>query len=216
MRKIIIEVNPSLFPKMIYDELFETTDSIKILELLRVDFEKGVKLGIMEVIMKEGYSIENVKFPAFVEIVNVLQSKGNNHTCLIKVQFSKEIKKIMKEFNLEIIWSTPMWITKDKAVISCIGENEDLIKFLNVIELGGEVKKVRYPKTAYGGHDILLCLTDKQREVLIAANKYGYYNHPRELNIDELSKILKLSKSTTGEHLRKAEARIISNILAGY
>jgi predicted DNA binding protein len=58
-------------------------------------------------------------------------------------------------------------------------------------------------------------LTEKQREVLITAYKMGYYEIPRKLNSDELAKKLGLVNSTVVEHLRKAEQRLIRQILEG-
>ena len=37
-------------------------------------------------------------------------------------------------------------------------------------------------------------LTDKQRKILVAANKNGYYKYPRKINSQKLSEIVGLSK----------------------
>jgi predicted DNA binding protein len=56
-------------------------------------------------------------------------------------------------------------------------------------------------------------LTEKQREVLIAAHKMGYYDIPRRITSQELGKKLGLVDSTVVEHLRKAEQRLMTQIL---
>ena len=68
----------------------------------------------------------------------------------------------------------------------------------------------------YNEQTILSCLTDKQREIIIAAKNNGYYKYPRKINSEELSKKIGLSKPTVVQHLRKAEVRIMSNILVGH
>jgi len=56
-------------------------------------------------------------------------------------------------------------------------------------------------------------LTEKQRRVLIAAYKFGYYDLPRRISSEQLSKKLNLHKSALAAHRRKAELRILAQIL---
>lgn len=56
-------------------------------------------------------------------------------------------------------------------------------------------------------------LTDKQRRVLTTAYKLGYYNLPRKINSEQLAKKLNLHKSAFATHRRKAELRLIAQIL---
>ena len=73
-----------------------------------------------------------------------------------------------------------------------------------------------FKKAVYQKHDILTVLTDKQRDILITAQKHGYYKYPRKIKPEELAQKIGISKGTAIEHLRKAEERIMENILAGY
>ena len=62
---------------------------------------------------------------------------------------------------------------------------------------------------------ILSSLTNKQKEAILLANKLGYYNYPRRVSISQLSKIMGISKTTTIEHLRRAEKTIMGLVLNG-
>jgi predicted DNA binding protein len=123
---------------------------------------------------------------------------------------------MMKDFNLDLIWTSPSYISTDRTIISCIGEDEDLRKFMDLIKNLGPISNVSFKKAAYQEHDILSVLTEKQREIIIAAKKNGYYDMPRKISSEELSKKVGISKATLLEHLRKAEVRLMENILSGY
>ena len=54
-------------------------------------------------------------------------------------------------------------------------------------------------------------LTEQQKKVFLLASKLGYYEIPRKVTIEKIAKILKLNHSTVGEHLLKAENKIINS-----
>jgi predicted DNA binding protein len=56
-------------------------------------------------------------------------------------------------------------------------------------------------------------LTEKQRRVLIAAYRSGYYNFPRRISSEQLAKKLDLHKSALAMHRRKAELYLLRKVL---
>ncbi len=216
MRKIVIEFASDARIRKVQGNMFEFIESIELLELLRLDFQKGIKLGLMLITIKEGYVLEDVELPDNIEIANVLKSEGSKYTCIVKVKVPKEFRKMMRDFNLDLIWTTPSFMSEDRSIVSCIGEEEDLRKFLDMIKNLGPIKSLSFKKAAYQEHGILSVLTEKQREIVIAAKKNGYYDMPRNISSEQLSKLVGVSKATLLEHLRKAEVRLMDNILAGY
>ncbi|MGC2289261.1 MAG: helix-turn-helix domain-containing protein [Thermoplasmata archaeon] len=56
-------------------------------------------------------------------------------------------------------------------------------------------------------------LTPKQREALVAAYRSGYYDIPKRADSADVAKALARGKSTTLEHLRKAEKRLLDNFM---
>ena len=199
-----------------FNFLLDKIESIELLELLKIDFEKRIKMAIAAFIMKEGYSIEDIEMPDIVEIFNVLQKNGDRYICLIKVKYFKSLSSFAKKFNIDIIWDTPSIFTKDKLIVSVTGNEENLKKIHELFKKVGTINKISFVKSIYNEQTILSCLTEKQREVLIAAKKNGYYSYPRKINSQELSKKIGISKPTVVQHLRKAEVRLVSNILTGY
>lgn len=62
---------------------------------------------------------------------------------------------------------------------------------------------------------LLSKLTAKQRQALLTAFALGYYDVPRKISSEDLSRHLNADKSTIVEHLRKAERKLINAIIAG-
>ena len=196
--------------------ILDKTESIELIDLIKLDFEQGIKIGIAALNMKEGYAIEDIDLPEFMEILTVLKKEVNRYIVVSKVKFFKKFTDLAQKFNIDIIWDTPSIIRKDSIIMSVTGSEENLKKFLEVIKLLGEIKSISFNKATYNEQAILSCLTEKQKEILIAAKKNGYYSYPRKINSQELSEKIGLSKPTVVQHLRKAEIRIISKILIGY
>jgi len=216
MRKLTLELIPSPALRKLQKPIFKHIESFELLEMLKFDFEMGTRIGLMKVKVKEGYSIKEVELPYGSQILSVLKEESDKHVCVVKIQVPEDFKNILKEFDLNLIWTTPLIINQDKRVYSCIGENESIKIFVELIKKYGAVINISFQKAAYREHDILSVLTEKQREIIIAANKYGYYDYPKKINSQQLSQKVKLSKPTLIQHLRKAEGRIMANIFTGY
>jgi len=216
MRKLTIELKlKEEFLEML-DFLLDKVESIELIELIKLDFEQGIKMGIAALNMKDGYSIDDISKPDFMEMLTVLKQEGNKCIIVSKVKFFKKFSGLAQKFNIDIIWDTPSIFKKDTMVLSVTGTEENLKKFLEVIKTIGTVTKISFQKATFNEQTILSCLTEKQREVLIAAKKNGYYKYPRKINSQQLSEKIGLTKPTVVQHLRKAEVRLISTILTGY
>ena len=212
MRKLTIElkVKEEILERLNF--LLEKTESIELIELIKLDFKKGVKMGIAALTMKEGYTIEDIDIPEYMEMLTVLKKEGNRYIIVSRVKFLKKFIGLAKKFDIDIIWDTPSIFTKDKMTISVTGTEKNLKKFLEIIKNLGEIKSISFKKATFNEQTILSCLTEKQKEILIAAKKNGYYSYPRKTNSQELSEKIGLSKPTVVQHLRKAEVRLVSNI----
>jgi DNA-binding MarR family transcriptional regulator len=216
MRKMILELGLKPPLDKIMEQALSNVESYTIIEMVRIDFHRGIKVGIMEVTMKEGFTIGDLTFPPPAQVVSVIQSSGQTHTCVVQVQAPKEMLGMFRQFDLDLIWDTPMGFSGDTLVLSVVGEDEELRKLMDVIDTIGEVMEMHVQQASFHQEDILANLTDRQREVLVAAKRYGYYDYPRRMNAEELSKRVGVSKATVVEHLRKAEGRLMASLLAGY
>lgn len=216
MRKVTVEIKLNPEMRKAGAPILDYIESLRVLEVLKIDFEKGIKAFIAELEFKEGHSIEDFREHEYYEVLNVLKSDGNKYTCIIKGHVPMEFRKLMKKFDLDLIWDAPMLVSDERIVFSAIGDQENIKKFLEAIKLIGVAENISFKKGAFKEHDLLSCLTPKQREIVIEAMKTGYYDYPKRINSETLSKRIGISKATLLEHLRKAEGRLLKNLLIGY
>jgi predicted DNA binding protein len=64
------------------------------------------------------------------------------------------------------------------------------------------------------GESLLSKLTSRQRQILLTGYALGYYDVPRKISSDDLSRHFNVDKSTIVEHIRKAERKLIGSIIA--
>ena len=58
-------------------------------------------------------------------------------------------------------------------------------------------------------------MTALQKSALELAVELGYYRWPRQVILEELAKVAKVSRKVYQEHLRKAEAKLVPKVLKG-
>ncbi|UCC93819.1 MAG: helix-turn-helix domain-containing protein [Thermoplasmata archaeon] len=216
MRKMTIEFTPSEEGRERQRALFEDIYSYEVLEMLKVDHEQGMCVDLIEVAVKEHLSIEDLRSIGKMEILNVLKSVGNKHTCLVKYIEDEANLDSFKEFDLDLIVVPPSLVSEDRYVATFIGTHENLNRVVDVIrKIAGTVESISMKQAVYERGDLLSILTDKQRDALVTAHRYGYYEYPRRINSTRLAEKVDISKPTLVQHLRKAEGRIMDEILAG-
>ena len=69
MRKLILEFVPNEIIRKVQKPLFENLESYELIEMLRKDYEEGVKIGLMIFNTKGDIPIQEVKFPENIEIL---------------------------------------------------------------------------------------------------------------------------------------------------
>ena len=216
MRKVTVEIRLSPEMRQARAPILDHIESLRVLEVLKIDFNRGIKAFVAELEFKEGHGIEDFSEQKRMEVLNVLKTEGNKYTCIIKGHVPMEFRKMMRKFDLDLIWDAPMLMSNERLVFSAIGDQDNIKKFLAAIKLIGVAENISVKKGTFKEHDLLSCLTEKQRKIMITAMKSGYYDYPKKINSETLSKSIGISKATLLEHLRKAEGRLLKNLLVGY
>ncbi len=92
------------------------------------------------------------------------------------------------------------------------GSREVLDRFRTAVEAAGLSYELR---SVVGNENSSGLLTDRQREVLAAAVREGYFEVPRECTLADLAATLEADKSTVSEILRRGEGSVVKWFLTG-
>ena len=216
MRTLTLEIEPFEIVKERFAETFAHIRSYTILETLKMDYQEGICIEIMEFTLKEGASIHDIKTIGNIEVLSVLKSVGSKHTCLIRYTEPEDTRGQFQESDLGLVHTIPTIISPEEFTISMMGEQKNLADFVDMMREVGTIRKMSFRRAAYQKADILAILTDKQKEVMVAAFQNGYYDYPRKISSKALSQKVNISKPTLLQHMRKAEGRIFREIMTGH
>lgn len=85
---------------------------------------------------------------------------------------------------------------------------DSINSMLRELKQMGEIKVISVGEIEFA-HSLL---SKQQKNVLLYAYEQGYYETPRKTTVSSIARALKLSHGTVGEHLQKAENKLIQSI----
>ncbi len=100
--------------------------------------------------------------------------------------------------------------------------HEDLAELLRRIEGWGWFYKIlrKVPFDGFVASSLTLSadalfsgLTEKQMEAVLTAHRYGYYNLPRNADVQAIASKVKVPRTTFQEHLMKAENKLVTALV---
>lgn len=83
-----------------------------------------------------------------------------------------------------------------------------------VVESKREVTGLAHSAPMLSVDQTLPSLSSRQREVLLLAHEFGYYEIPRRTTTDEIAQAVGIERRTAEQHLRRAENKIVESIVA--
>lgn len=120
---------------------------------------------------------------------------------------------IMLKNEYDLIINPPLEIDEEGGLHMSVAGDPDKIRKAAMNRPGSI--DIQLEEAENGGVDmvdITTLLTERQQEVLEVAIEKGYYKIPREATNEDIAGDMDCSTSTVGEHLRKIESRLISEI----
>lgn len=214
MRRLILEFSINdLKSKNVDLSLLRNVKTLEVLQLLRQDEEETAAIGRIEV-EDEVSNIEDY-FKLILgntAKVQLDREKGGAYIIFAKHKMSSPpLTDDMKDLG---VYTVSHEIKEGKLKLTILGDARQLrVAFEKLEKSGTRFKIVSSTDAKFPSDSPLNILTEKQRRVLTTAYALGYYDTPRKIDSEQLAKRLKLKRSTLVVHRRKAEQRILTQML---
>ena len=111
--------------------------------------------------------------------------------------------------------SLALELTRDRLRVSMAARESEIPRIAAVLQgLGIRFRVSKVGRLTPRGGTPMDSLTPQQLRVLQLAYQMGYYAVPREATTEQLARRLGMDRGTVGEHLRRAERRIMASLFA--
>ncbi len=215
MRRLILEVSEKeLLKAGIELPPLKKIKSLELLYFLRQDDQEFAAISRVE-FKDSTMKIEDLIGSGLLLDAQVIEKEKNGAYILFIRSGAPSLASALNYIGLEGGYLfPPLGIEDGKVKFSFLGNESQIKDFMEKIDaLAIHYRVILLADANFSPISPLNLLTEKQQEVLLAAYKLGYYDIPRKINTEELSKKLGLVDSTVVEHLRKAELRLIKQII---
>lgn len=159
-------------------------------------------------------------------ILDVVEESSDNHSFYLNVNKCCCMKNntIVRHIGtLDILNIFPNFIEKGWAYHRLIVfKHEDLEELFRRLEKWGWVYKIlrKVPFNGFIASSLTLTadalfsrLTERQMDAMLTAHRHGYYNLPRDADVQTISAKEKVPRTTFQEHLKKAENKLVASLV---
>ena len=218
MRRITMEFDYQKAWKWIFGSNSEKVEVLEALRCFKCDTQglaiicrirlKDRKITIQDLLMGKGL-LTNIE----------LLYKEKDGSLVVFIEGRSCVPKPPKDIKQPKMLMTrpPDFLDVDRMKVEMIGKEDEIKKLVHYANKWGDnsFKILGLTSIDAKGESLLSKLTSRQRQILLTGYALGYYDVPRRISSDDLSKHLNVDKSTVVEHLRKAERKLIGSIIAG-
>jgi len=217
MRRITMEFDYQKAWKLIFGSNSEKVEVLEALRCFKCDAEglaiicrirlKDRSITVQDLLRGSGL-LTNIEF----------LYKEKDGSLVVFIGGRSVVPKLSKDIKPPKMLMThpPDFLDVDRMKIEMIGKENEIKEFLHYTNkwAGNSFKILGLTSIDTKGESLLSKLTHRQRQMLLTAYALGYYDVPRRISSDDLSRHLNVDKSTIVEHLRKAERKLIGGIIA--
>ncbi|MCW3995981.1 MAG: helix-turn-helix domain-containing protein [Candidatus Bathyarchaeota archaeon] len=215
MRRLILEVSEKeLFKAGIELPPLKEIKSLELLYFLRQDPKEFAAISRIE-FKNDNVKIDDLLKEGLLVDAQVIEREKNGAYIMFTRSGYPALTAVLNYIGMEGGYLfPPLGIEDGKVKFSFIGSEAQIRDFMEKIDaIGIRYRVVLLADANFSPISPLSQLTEKQQIVLLNAYKMGYYDIPRKVGTEEIAKKLGIVDSTLVEHLRKAEQRIIKQII---
>jgi HTH DNA binding domain len=213
MRRLVLEISQEEISKFSPSaELLKKIESLEIIYHLR--FDKDGFAGICKIRVKDPkLDLRKLVGVGGLVKLELLAKEDSEHIVYMETR-TRNMAWFRGPDNPDVYLCPPIEFKDQKLKLTFVGNLNEVKKLLTRAEkVGQKFKILSLTDARFSPDSILHRLTERQRRILSAAYTHGYYDVPRRIDSEELAEKLDIVKSTLVEHLRKAEKRLITDIM---
>ena len=213
MRRIVIELTLEELSKLEGDAIIQKIKTLEIIQFLREDPKEFAVICRIE-LTDPDLTMEEFIDDDVIELQMLEHEKDGSSIYFLKSKPTTQLEPHFDPFSPGGYLSVPFEIRDGMARITYLGDGGQIKLFLEQIEKAGIRYRVSSLSGARFSHDSPLNrLTEKQRRVLVTAYRMGYYDLPRRVSSQQLAHTLNLGSSTLINHRRRAERRLLAEMI---
>jgi HTH DNA binding domain len=215
MRRLVLEISQDDISKFSPSgDLLQKIESLEIIYHLR--FDKEGFSGICRIKVKDS-TLDLRRLVGVGGLVRLeVLSRENSESVVYMETRTRTMAWFRGPDAPDVYLCPPIEFKDGRLKLTFLGNLNDIKKLLSKADQVGQAFKIlSLTDASFSPDSILQSLTEKQRRILSAAYEAGYYDLPRKTDSEELARKLNIGKSTLGEHLRKAENRLMKDIMKG-
>jgi DNA-binding CsgD family transcriptional regulator len=211
MRRVTLEFNYQEAWKQIFGS---NTDNVEVIEALRCfkcDLE-GLAIICRIRLKDKSIDVKDLVGKGLLTSIEILYTEKDG-SIVVFIEGRSCVPQPPKGASMPklLMARPPDFLDVDRMKVEVVGKEMDVKKLL---QWSNTYKILGLTSVDAKAESPLSKLTAKQKQVLLTAFALGYYDVPRRVSSEDLSRHLKADKSTIVEHLRKAERKLIDGIIA--
>jgi HTH DNA binding domain len=213
MRKVTLEFNYQDAWKQIFGSYAEKVEILEALRCFKCDCNlDSITIALIcRIKLKDKrMNVKDLIGEGVLTNIEILY-KEKDGSEVVFIEGKLRISHLPKNARLPklLVARPPDFLDVDRMKVEILGKERDVKKILeNASRWSNTYKILGLTSIDKKEEPLLSKLSSKQRQALLTAFALGYYDVPRKISSEELSRHLNADKSTIVEHLRKAEKKL--------